>query len=158
VKSFVAALAVVIASTTARADPAPKPIRDIVITSPGTRAKSNIAIIAGLAGGAVVFGGIGLYFHLDSQNNANAVNAATFTGRNWSTALQQKYDRSERSATTAAVFYGLGTACLLGSIVYAVITEPKEERTVIHPHTAGFRQPTLRSTRGGAVLGGEWSF
>jgi len=152
-----AVLAGVVASTSAVAvaDPPPKPApRDIVITSPGKRCTRNIVTLALMGGGGAVLGGIGYLLQHDAQANATAVSSDSFTGKSWSTALQKQYDKANAEGVAAGVMYGLGIAAVGAAIVTAIVTEPKEQRTVIHPHTA-FR-PTLGPARGGAVVGGEW--
>src|SRR5258708_15509857 len=90
-----AVLAVVVASTSAFADPPPKPApRDIVITSPGKRCTKNIVALVVIGGGGAVLGGIGYLLQRDAQANAAAVTSDGPTGKSWSTALQKQYDKA----------------------------------------------------------------
>jgi hypothetical protein len=132
--------------------------RDFVITAEGERTSKQIAIIASLAGTALAIGGVGLYYNLDSRSAAEAVSAKTFTHVVWSAADQATYDRANSSGAKAAVFYSLGGAVLIGAVVAFIVTDPKTETTVIHPHGTGKPSPTIAPTSGGAVLGGTWEF
>ena len=124
--------------------------KDIVVTTPGERSSKNIAILASVAGAAVVLGGLGLYYNLDSKSAADEVSAHLPMSVPWTPARQATYDRAHDSAVKAEVFYGVGGALLLGAVVGLIVTQPKSETTVIHPHVA--------VGPGGAVRGGSWSF
>ena len=128
--------------------------KDIVITTEGERTTQNIAALAGVAGAGVVVGALGLYFHLDSRDAANAVSTKTPKPVTWTPADQLVYDRAHDSAVKAGVFYGIGGALVIGAIIGLIVTEPKSETTVIHPHG----NPTVTPTAGGALLGGTWTF
>jgi hypothetical protein len=137
------------------ADYRPQPMKkDIVITVDRDRDAKNIAILAALAGGGAVLGAFGVYFNLDSRDAAKAISPSSPTGVPWLAPQQADYDRAHSSAVKAGIFYGVGGAAVIGSIVYLIITAPGSETTVIHPHYA----PTVAPTPGGAVLGGAWSF
>ena len=124
--------------------------KDIVVTTPGERSSKNIAILASIAGAAAAFGGIGLYFNLDSQSAANDVSAHRATSLAWTAERQATYDRAHDSGVKAGIFYGIGGALIVGAVVGLIATVPASETTVIHPHITV--QP------GGATLGGSWSF
>jgi hypothetical protein len=140
------------------APPPPARGKDIVIITPGARPRNNILTIAGLAGAGALFGGLGLYFHLDSRSASNDVAATKPTNEPWTSADAARYDQAHSSATKAAVFYGVGGAFALGALVYAVVTQPEPETTIIHPHSNPTAMPTVAPTPGGALVGGAWRF
>jgi len=133
-----------------RAIAAPFRHDDIVVTTEGERSSKNIAILASIAGAAVVFGGLGLYYNLDAKSASDEVSAHRPMSVPWTPARQATYDRANDSTTKAEIFYGVGGALLLGAIVGLIATQPKAETTVIHPHVA--------VGPGGAMLGGSWSW
>jgi hypothetical protein len=142
--------------------PAPRG-KDVIIVSYPDRSKKNITVLLALAGSGVAMGALGLYFHLDSRSAANEINADSSRGVPWSAAHQDTYERSERSAAIATVLYGVGGALVLASAVTYIVTEPKAETMVIQPHGTGHaslprRTPIVAPTRGGALVGGAWSF
>ena len=126
--------------------------QDIVITTEGERTTTNIAVLASVAGLGTVLGGLGLYFHLDGRSAANNVSATNPTSKPWTAADQSDFDRAHSSRTDAVILYSLGGAMLIGAVVALIVTEPKEQTSVIHPHT------TLSPTPGGAMLGRMWQF
>jgi len=132
--------------------------RDIYIKSYPDRSKTNVLGLSIGAGAAVVLGGIGLYFHLHSRELSNDVSASHFTGEPWTADRQQAYDDANSAALTAGVLYGIGGAILLGTAIAYIATEPKMETIVIHPHTNGKPTALVAPTRGGALVGGTWSF
>jgi hypothetical protein len=132
--------------------------KDIYIKSYPDRSHKNMMGLAIAGGASVVFGGIGLYFHLDSRSKSNEVSAHKFTGEVWTSERQESYDAANRSAVVAGVFYGIGGAVLLGTAIAYMITEPKMETIVIHPHTSPKPTALVAPTNGGAMVGGSWSF
>lgn len=124
--------------------------KDIVVTTPGERTTKNIAVLATIAGAGALLGGVGLYFNLDSQSAANDVSAHRPTSLPWTPERQATYDRAHDSGVKAGIFYGVGGALVLGAAIAYIVTEPKAETTVIHPH--------IEVGPGGATLGGTWSF
>jgi hypothetical protein len=124
--------------------------KDIVVKMHPDRSRQNVAGIAITAGAGLLFGGLGLYFHLESKSATEEVGAKKFTGVAWSDELQDTYDHANNSAVAAGVLYGLGGAALVGAAIAYMITEPEVETHVIHPHVA--------VGKGGAVIGGAWSF
>jgi len=124
--------------------------KDIVVTTPGERSTKNIAILASIAGAGALFGGLGVYFNLDSRSAADSVSAHSPTSTPWTPERQATYDRAHDSGVKAGIFYGIGGALIIGAVVGLIATVPASETTVIHPHITV--QP------GGATLGGSWSF
>lgn len=136
-----------------RSFPAPRG-KDFVIVAYPDRSAKNITTLAALGGGGLVAGAIGLYFHLRYRSASDEVGADHFTGELWTRERQDLYDRAHDSSIAAGVFYGLGGGLLLATAITYIVTEPKPEKMVIHPHTSALVAPT----RGGAIVGGAWSF
>lgn len=132
--------------------------KDIVIRSYPDRSSTSIYAMSIAAGIGVVLGGVGVYYHLDSRDQANKINAHSFTGQTWTPDRAVIYDEAHSSAVKAGVFYGIGGAFLLGTAIAYIVTEPKMETTVIHPHTDPKPTALIAPTPGGALVGGTWSF
>ena len=129
---------------------------DIVIDVPGERTTENWAVVGGLAGAGVIGGVIGLYFHLDTRSASNSLSSDKYTGHAWTADDQALVDQADRSKTRAIVGYSIGGALLIGAAVVYIVTEPRNEKAIIHPHGRG--TPVVAPTAGGALLGGAWSF
>jgi hypothetical protein len=130
-------------------------IKPITIVAPGDRSTNNKLVLGALAGAGVLAGAAGLYFHLDSRSLSDEVGTDTFTGTAWSSEKQSIVDDANSSRTAAIALYGVGSAFLIGAVVYWIATDPPDETIVIQPRSA---QPTIAPTPGGAVFGGTWSF
>ena len=132
--------------------------KDIVIKSYPDRSRNSIWGMSIAAGIGAVLGGVGVYYHLDSRDRSNKVNAHSFTGETWTADRAAIYDDAHSSAVKAEVFYSIGGVFVLGAAIAYIVTEPKMETTVIHPHVDPKPTALLAPTRGGAVVGGMWSF
>lgn len=130
-------------------------IKPITIVAPGERSTNNKLVLGAIAGAGVLAGAAGLYFHLDSRSTSDEVGTDVFTGMPWSAQKQALVDDANSSRTAAIALYGVGSAFLIGAIVYWIKTDPPDETIVIRPRAA---QATIVPTPGGAVLGGTWSF
>jgi len=131
----------------------PQPVtKDIVITVERDRSTRNKLFVGGLAGLGAIFGGVGLYYNLDSRDAAALVSPKRPTGQPWGPEQQRDFDRAHSSGVKAGVFYGIGGALLVASFVTLVVTDPGTDTTVIHPQT------TIAPTRGGAFIARAWSF
>jgi hypothetical protein len=128
--------------------------RDITIEIPGERPMNNKLLVGGLAGGGLLVGALGLYFHLDSRTASDDVSSQKLTGRAWTTTAQALADRADRSATRAGVAYGIGGALVVAAIVTWIATEPASTTEVIHTGPA----PAFIPTKEGAALGGSWTW
>jgi hypothetical protein len=126
----------------------------IVITTPGERSTANLATTAGLAGAGVLVGALGLYFHLDSRSLSDEVSAKVFTGDIWTQDKADKVTEAADDRTGATVSYTVGGALLASALVYYILTEPEDEKVLIHTKPT----PLIVPQQGGAFLGGEWSF
>lgn len=124
--------------------------RDLVVTTPGERTSKNVAIIATVAGVGALLGGVGVYYTLDARSATNDVTAQRPLSTPWTGDRQATYDRAHDSSVKAGIFYGVGGAALIGAVVALIVTAPKDETTIIHPH--------VEVGPGGATLGGSWSF
>lgn len=138
------------------ARPAPGAGKDIVIHTMGERSQNNLILLWSVSGAGALLGAVGVYYTLDARSASNDITTVSSAHVPWTPQLQAKYDQAHDSSTKAAVFYGIGGAVIVGAIVGAIMTQPKEETTVIHPHGGG--APTFAPTAGGAVVGGMWSF
>ena len=128
---------------------------DIVVDIPGERTATSKIVIASGAAATAIAGALGLYWHLDSRSLSRAVSATVPGGRAWTVGDADKAERAASDRTRAAVAYSIGGALLVGTIISLILTEPRGETQVIHPHTA---TPTVIPAPGGAILGGMWSF
>jgi hypothetical protein len=132
--------------------------KDVVIVSYPDRSKKNMVTLAILGGAGAVTAALGLYFHMDARSSANDVAADNYTGEVWSDAHDETYDRAYRSSIAAGVLYGLGGALLLATAITYIATEPDAETMVIHPRSNPKASALVAPTRGGAIVGGTWSF
>ncbi len=99
-----------------------------------SRTTNQRLLIGGLLAGAALGIGVGVYYHLDSRDAANAVSANDdLTGETWTPELQATYDRAGTSGTIAIVGYAIGAAFLGGTIVAAWKTQPGEEQLAVTP-------------------------
>lgn len=135
--------------------------RDIVVRYRPDRSKKNMVTTGLIGGAAVVFGAIGLYFNLEARSAADEVSALKFTGRAWTPEREARYDDAYRNSTIAGVMYGVGGALLLTTAIYYIVTEPPQQELVITPNSrraSARTKPLVAPTRGGALVGGAWSF
>jgi hypothetical protein len=132
--------------------------REIVVRYYPDRPRDNVRLLAATAGAGALFGLVGLYFHLDWRSTSSAVAADTFTGRTWSDSHQEQFEQAQRSSTIAGVMYGIGGALLLTTAIAYIVTEPKMETRIIHPHTNAKPMAMVAPIQGGALVGGGWTF
>lgn len=124
--------------------------KDIVIKQYPDRSRTNVIALWSTAGAGVLLGGVGLAFHLDYRSKSDDLASKRFTGAPWTEGRQATYDDAHRSSVYAGVFYGLGGATLLAATIAFIVTEPKAETIIIHPH--------VDPKPGGAIIGGGFSF
>jgi len=124
--------------------------RTIVVRYTPDRTRANMVMLGAFGGAAALFGGLGVYFHLESRSEADEVSAKSYTGRPWTQERQDTYDRSTRDSTIAGVLYGIGGALALTTAVLYIVTEPELQETIMTPHVS--------ATREGAMIGGGWRF
>jgi hypothetical protein len=148
-----------VAAAPAEADPMPDYFARGVDgrAAPVERSHRAWAIVGGLAGAALIVGGVGLAFHLDSRSAANQLGASLPTGEPWDAAHQAVADRAVSSGHKAEALYALGGASMIGAFVVFVLSEHHgADGAVIAGGPA--RGPLIVPTAGGAVVGGGWSF
>lgn len=132
--------------------------RDIVVRYHPDRTRDNMVLLAALGGAGLVFGGIGLYFHLDATSAIDAVQADHFTGDAWSARHQDDYDRAYSSSIVAGVSYGIGGALLLATAITYIVTEPEMTTRVVRPYSNSRPISYVTPLRGGAFVGRGWTF
>jgi hypothetical protein len=129
-----------------------------------SRTKKQKIVIASLLAGTVVFGGVGLLFHLDSRSASNDVGAiGSHTGLTYTPELEDTRERALSSRTFAIVGYSLGGAFAIATVVTLIMTQPGSERYTVGRDEEDRVPPvegglTVAPTVGGAYVGGTWSF
>ena len=153
--------------------------QDPTLTFEVDRPRSHRArvVIASLVGGAVLMGGLGVLFTLDSKSKADEVSSkpGNNTGRVYTAELDDTRRAGLRSRTWAVTSFAVGGGLLVGALVAYVVSDPGRETIHVNgtstpvPATHGATPPPnpgpsarvhllLAPTRGGALLGGAWSF
>lgn len=142
------------------------------------RSRRARIVIASLAGGAVLMTGVGVLFTLDSKSKSDDV--STKPGQNngqvYSEALDDTRRAALRSRDWAIASYAVGGGLLVGALVAYILTDPGRETIRVNGASSpvpaggggGARPPSpgpsaaahllLAPTRGGAFVGGAWSF
>jgi hypothetical protein len=121
-------------------------------------------VIASLFGGAALFGGLGLLFHLDSRSKSDEVSAAgEHTGLIYDPSLEDTRKGALRSRTLAIVGYSLGGALVIAGAVALYLTEPGTRVVTVgeekdEPKPANPVPVSIVPIEGGAMVGGSWSF
>jgi len=133
--------------------PVPQGRREIRIEVPGERSNNNKILVGSLAAAGVIASALGVYWHLDSRDASNEVDADEFTGKAWTEERIGLVDRAERSKTRAIVAYSLGGAILIGAIATWIVTAPKSETAIIR--TGGL---FVAPTEDGGMVSRMWSF
>lgn len=127
----------------------------------GERTRTAKIALWSMAGATLVTGGLGVVFNLQSRDAANDVRALTgeHTGLVYTRELDQRRQDAETYGTVATVFYAVGGALALGTIVTFIVTSPpdrlEEYKSGADSRVAG---PYVVPVDGGAVLGAGWSF
>ena len=124
--------------------------REIVVEVPGERSRNNKLVVGSVLLGGALVSGVGVLYHLRSRDAADAVSADEFTGRPWTDANEALVQRAADSRRNATIAYGVGGALLVGGLVVYIATAPSSTKEVLRPH--------LAFTKGGATVGGEWSW
>ncbi|HTM21975.1 MAG TPA: hypothetical protein VL172_15745 [Kofleriaceae bacterium] len=140
------------------------PPEDITFRNDKPRTTRQRILLAGLFGGAVVMGGVGLGFHLDSRSKSDQVSAVgDHTGRVYTAEVDDTRRAALRSRTLAIVGYSAGGALLLAGIITYFVTQPGSDVvTVGKPKNATPPPPpvpvTIAPLPGGALAQAAWSF
>lgn len=118
--------------------------------------------IASMFGGTVLFGGIGLLFHIDSKNKSDEVStgAGRHTGRVYTEELDDTRRAAIRSRNLAIASYALAGGFLIGTFVAYLVTDPGQETIRVGTQAADPSGARLlvAPTEGGALVGGAWRF
>ena len=125
------------------------------------RKKSDKILMASLFGGSVLFGGVGLLFHLDSQRKSSDVSAKAgrHTGRLYTDELDDTRRAALRSRTFTIIGYSVSGALLVSTFVVYLITDPGTETiTVGHQQSSPAARVMVEPLPGGALVGGQWTF
>jgi hypothetical protein len=157
--TVVLALALVASPARAETDPSAGdvPDGDVQFQLERSRTKKQRVVILSLLGGAAVFGGVGLLFHLDSRSASDEVSAVgAHTGRVYDAALDDTRNRALRSRNLAIAGYAVGGAALVGALVAVIITEPGTE--VFTVGTEAATPVSLAPRPGGFVVEKAWRF
>jgi hypothetical protein len=122
------------------------------------RTKRDKILIASLGGGALLVGGIGLLFHLDSRDLSDAISAS---GRHTGLTYTHDTDDTRRAALRSRAFtiasYGLGGGLLVATLVAYILTDPGTETITLDGE--GARPPVaIEPIVGGAVGTASWTF
>ena len=121
-------------------------------------------LIASLFGSSVLFGGVGLLFHIDSKNKSDEVSTGSgrHSGRVYTEDLDDTRRAALRSRTVAIATYAVGGGFLVGTLVAYLLTDPGQE--TVHVGTEAVGEGGARArllvepTDGGALVGGAWRF
>ena len=165
---LLAALAVAAAPSAAHAQDyfgGDAPPEEITYRTDKPRTRNQRILLVSLFGGAAVFGGAGLAFHLDSRSKSDAVSAVgDHTGRVYTDELDATRRGALRSRTLAIVGYGAGAACLTAAVIAFFVTEPDTEVVTMGKDKNKPPTPTptvpmsVTPLPGGALVGTAWTF
>lgn len=122
------------------------------------RTTEQRVLIASLFGGSVLFGAIGVVFHIDSKNKSDEVStdSGRHSGRIYTEDLEDTRQAAVRSRNLTIASYALGGGFLVGTFIAYLLTDPGEE--TVHVGTEAAARLRVEPTDGGALVGGAWSF
>ncbi len=119
-------------------------------------------VIGSLFGGSVLFGGVGLLFHIDSKHKSDEVStdAGHHTGHIYTEELDDTRRAAIRSRNFAIASYALGGGLLVGTLVAYLLTDPGQETIRVGTEAADGSGARLlvAPTDSGALVGGSWRF
>lgn len=116
-------------------------------------------MIGAFGAGALVFGGIGLLFHLDSKDKSDAVSASgRHTGLTYTAELDQTRKDALRSRNLTIASYGIGAGLLVTTFVVYLITDPGTETITLDDGRAALPPISIEPVAGGAIATGGWRF
>jgi hypothetical protein len=120
-------------------------------------------LIGSLFAGAALCAGGGLYFHLDSRAKTNDVEAVDqHTGRIYTEEVADTRSQAFSSRRWAIAGYGVGGLLVVGAVVAFALTDPGKERITVGKDSPEPPAPVIPVSvlmvRGGAMVGGAWSF
>ncbi|HUH02468.1 MAG TPA: hypothetical protein VML75_10755 [Kofleriaceae bacterium] len=139
------------------------PTQDISFRTDIPRTRNQRIVIASLFGGAALFGAVGVGFHLDSRSKSDAVSAlGDHTRVTWDDSHESTRSSALRSRTLAIVGYSAGGVLLVAGTIALYLTEPGTNVVTVGDEAETAPSPvvpvSLVPVRGGAVVGGTWSF
>lgn len=115
-------------------------------------------LIASLFGASILFGGVGVLFHIDSRNKSDEVStdAGRHSGRIYTEELEDTRQAAIRSRNLTIASYSVGAGFLVGTFIAYLLTDPGQETVRVGTEAAS--RVMVAPTRGGALVGGAWSF
>ena len=165
---LVAVLTVVATPTVAHAQDyfgSEAPPDDIAFRTDKPRTRNQRIALASLFGGAALFGGVGLAFHLDSRSKSDQVSAVgEHTGRVYTEDVDATRRGALRSRTLAMVGYGVGAACLTAAVITLFVTQPGTEVVTVGKDKKKPPPPTVpvpmsvTPLPGGGMVAAAWTF
>lgn len=151
----------VVAPAAARADQTDyfgedAPSDEITFQVEQSRTRKQRILVGGLFGGALAFGGIGLLFHLDSDEKSDSISAVgKFTGRTYDREVEDTRIDALRSRRLAITGYTFGGAMLIGTAVALFLTKPDSEVVTVGD---GGESVSVAPMRGGFAVSKGWRF
>lgn len=143
------------------------PDEDIQFRMDKPRTKGAKVWLASLFGGAAVFGGIGLGFHLRSESKADSVSAvADHTRRVYDRSVDNDRKAAVRAGRVAIASYSVAGALAIAGVVTLYLTEPgtqivtvgQEKQQQQPPPSVPVSRVWVAPVDGGALAGAGWSF
>jgi hypothetical protein len=127
----------------------------ITVRAQRSRTRAQRLVIGSLLGGAGLFAGAAIYFHLDSRRIASDLSADTPQNQRWSDELDAKYDRGQLVGKLSITSYVVSAGLIAGAIVAIITTDPGTELVEIQGKPV---KPTAQVVPGGATVGATWSW
>jgi len=127
----------------------------------GARSRNQKVVLVSLAGATVLATAVGVYFHMDARDATREVEALSgeHTNRVYTPEVDARRQDAVNSGTAATVFYGLGSALLISTVVAFIVTSPPDE---IHEYKSGndsrISVPYIVPVDGGAMIGKQWTY
>jgi hypothetical protein len=119
----------------------------VAVKKPRERTLGQRLTLYGLFGGAAIFAGVGVWAHLDSREASRSLEIKDVEPvETWTDDRQDNYDRAFRQRSVAGISYAISAGLLAGAVVFAYRTRPGYETVILEP------------TRGGAMVGGSWTW
>ncbi len=122
------------------------------------RSTTERIVIGALLGGALVVGGLGVGFHLDSRAIADELAADGPTGLVYTQELEDRRRSGVRSGHLASASYTVGGLLLIGSLAALIITQPESEVLTVDGQPDKTPVTLVPMPGGGAIVGATWSF
>ncbi len=127
--------------------------KQIAIAQEGDRSSDERTLLLSLFGGALLLGGVGTYYALDSQTLSNKVTATrAHTNTAWTQQLGDIHNDATRSAAIAKVSFGIGTGLLVAGIATYILTTPDENVSYTEVQARLGSMPSLTIVPDGGVF------